>query len=264
VRRDEPVEGRRQSQSPGAAHPTADLDDSSSLERSIPHGRSSVKTRTNPYDVGDDRAVRIIASLAGQLSRRARERRYRRYRRTILPGPDDRIVDVGCGNSWSLASLDPDALVTGVDLAERDGFDRANQQFVQADACDLPFEDRSFEIAYSNSLIEHIAVDRRPQFASEITRVAKRYWVQTPNFWFPIEPHALLPGAQFLPPRFRGVFWRASPRRIDYEEPLELLSERELSDLFPDALVLRERLGPMTKSLIAVGPRRHFTRRGDE
>jgi len=215
----------------------------------------------NPYDLGRNRSSRAAIEVAGWFSQRARRRRYDRFRRTMRPQPHDRLLDVGCGSGWSLAQLDPDAKVTGVDLVDRGGFERPNQRFVAADAGALPFTDNSFDVGYSNALIEHIPVEQRPEFADELRRVARRYWVQTPNFWFPLEPHALLPAVQFLPPRVRRLAWRASPRQIGYEESLSLLSRFALARLFDDALILEERVGPLVKSLIAVGPRTHFRAR---
>jgi SAM-dependent methyltransferase len=216
----------------------------------------------NPYDLDDGRGLRPVITVAGRLSARARQKRYDRYRRTMRPGRGERLLDLGCGGGWSLARLDPDAHVTGVDLAPRDGFDRPNQRFVAAGACELPFEEGSFDLAYSNSLIEHIEVERRREFANEVRRVATRYWIQTPNYWFPIEPHALLPGVQFIPERARRIAWLASPRGIEYEASLQLIRESELGALFPEAMILHERIGPLTKSLVAVGPAELFRRRG--
>ena len=126
-------------------------------------------------------------------------------------------------------------------------------RFVRGDARDLPFADGEFEIAYSNSLVEHLDPVDRPQFADEVRRVAGRYWVQTPNRWFPVEPHVLLPGFQFLPERARRRLWRLGMPRTPYER-IELLDAGELAALFPDAVILRERFAGMTKSLIAAGP----------
>lgn len=212
----------------------------------------------NPYDLADGRGWERAIDLAGRFASEARARRYEWYRKTIRPEPQERLLDLGCGTGWSLAELDHEAYVTGVDLSERAGFDRPNQRFVVADACALPFADKSFDVAYSNSLIEHIAVQRRGDFARELRRVATRYWVQTPNYWFPIEPHALLPGAQFLPGPARRLAWRASPRGIAYEDSLRLLSRQEMGELFDDAIIMAERIGPLTKSLVAVGPRHLF------
>ena len=71
-------------------------------------------------------------------------------------------------------------------------------------ACDarrLCFNDHEFDIVFSNSVIEHI--DDHKRVADEIRRVGRAYWVQTPNYYFPIEPHALLPFLQFFPPKAR-------------------------------------------------------------
>ena len=108
-------------------------------------------------------------------------------------------------------------------------------------------------IAYSNSLVEHLDPADRPRFADEIRRVAGRYWVQTPNRYFPIEPHVLLPGYQFLPEGAQRRIWRIGMPRGPYEQ-IELLSAAELRELFPDAVILRERFAGLTKSLIAAGP----------
>lgn len=216
---------------------------------------------STPYDLGADRKAGVAVALAGSLAGRARARRFDRYLQTMKPQPGEQLLDVGCGGSGSLAALDPEAPVTGVDLAYRGGFERPNQRFVAADACDLPFDDGSFRLGYSNSLIEHVPFERRATFAEELRRVADRYWVQTPNYWFPLEPHALLPGVQFLRPAARRIAWRASPRRARYEESLQLLSRGELTSLFDDGLILEERVGPLVKSLIAIGPRDRFESR---
>ena len=191
-----------------------------------------------------------LARVAEPLSRRARRRRHRLYRSVMSPRPEETILDVGCGPA-GLAAFEQDAEITGLDAVERPGY--PGQRFVRGDALELPFESRSFDIAYSNSLVEHIEPGQRPRFAAEIRRVAGRYWVQTPNRYFPIEPHVLLPGFQFLPERAQRRLWRLGVPRTPYEQ-IRLLSARELRELFPDALILRERFAGVTKSLIAAGP----------
>jgi hypothetical protein len=170
----------------------------------------------------------------------------------MAPKPGETILDIGCGPQ-GLAGFEPDADITGLDAAERP--DYSGRRFVRGDARALPFEDGSFAIAYSNSLIEHLHPGDRPRFAEEVSRVAERYWVQTPNRFFPIEPHVLLPGFQFLPEAARKRFWGLGRPSGDYEA-IELLGALELRDLFPDAVILRERFAGLTKSLIAVGPRK--------
>ena len=81
--------------------------------------------------------------------------------------------------------------------------------FVRADACEgLPFADREFDLVYCSSVIEHVAPARRAAFAAELRRVGRGWFVQTPAYSFPIEPHSLLPGAHWLPVRLRRRYWR--------------------------------------------------------
>jgi methyltransferase family protein len=190
-----------------------------------------------------------LRRFAEPLARRARQQRHDLYRAVIAPESGETIIDVGCGAA-GLAGFEPAADITGLDAAERP--DYPGRRFVRGDARALPFEDGSFDIAYSNSLVEHLHPGDRDRFAAEIRRVARRYWVQTPNRFFPVEPHVLLPGFQFLPEPARRRLWRLGMRG-QYEQ-IELLGAAELRRLFPDAVIVRESFAGMTKSLIAAGP----------
>jgi SAM-dependent methyltransferase len=176
---------------------------------------------------------------------RARARRHARFVELMRPEAGTRIVDLGCG-PVGLRAFAPELDVTGVDVADRPDYPGP---FVQADATKpLPFADGEFEIAYSNSLIEHLPPAARPAFAAEVKRVARRWWVQTPAYSFPIEPHALLPFAHWLPPEVRRRVWRFGVAG-EFED-IALLRRRELTGLFGEP-VDAERLGPLAKSWIA-------------
>jgi hypothetical protein len=136
----------------------------------------------------------------------------------------------------------------------------------KGDACDLSvFSDRSFAIAFSNSVIEHVGgPPEQARMASEMRRVGQRYLVQTPNVWFPIEPHFQFPLFQFMPRavrvalvrRFALGWHRRTPDRTEaYElvDSIRLLSRRQLAALFPEATIVRERFCGLTKSLMALG-----------
>lgn len=200
--------------------------------------------------VYDEARQGLLTRVAEPFARRARRRRHALYREVLAPQPGEAILDVGCG-AQGLAAFEPGADITGLDAVERPGYPG---RFVRGDARELPFEPGSFDIAYSNSLVEHLDPADRPRFAEQIRAVAGRYWVQTPNRNFPIEPHVLLPGFQFLPERAQRRLWRLGVLRIPYE-PIHLLDAAELAALFPDAVILRERFAGFTKSLIAAGPR---------
>ena len=156
---------------------------------------------------------------------------------------------MGCGG-LGLIGLAPRLNITGVDLQPRPEYPG---QLVVADATErLPFADEEFDLAYCNSVIEHIPPERRPAFAREVRRIARGWYVQTPAMSFPIEPHALLPGAHWLPQSLRRHYWKLGAGS-DVEE-INLLRRREFEDLFGPAF--RERLGPLTKSWIALRPPR--------
>jgi hypothetical protein len=167
-----------------------------------------------------------------------------------LMRPDERqaVIDVGCG-SVGLATLGVPGRVTGVDRGDRPGY--PGERFVQADARELPFADGEFDIAYSNSLIEHLPAADRERAAAEMARVGERLFVQTPNRWFPIEPHALLPLVHWLPRPLGRRLWKLGVTGESFDD-IHLLSARDMRALFPGTRIVRERVGPFTKSLIAV------------
>src|SRR5690606_18813309 len=74
-------------------------------------------------------------------------------------------------------------------------------EYFKADACNLAdIVDQSFDIAHSNSVVEHVGEwERMIQFANELARVSRGYFVQTPNYWFPMEPHCMIPFFHWLP-----------------------------------------------------------------
>ncbi|MDQ4049016.1 MAG: class I SAM-dependent methyltransferase, partial [Actinomycetota bacterium] len=190
--------------------------------------------------------------LATPLASRARRRRYETFARATGLRPDDRILDIGCG-TLGLRVLDGEHEIVGLDRVDQPAWAGGRIGFIRGDALAIPVADREFDVAFCNSLIEHIAPGDRPKLAAEIRRVAERYFVQTPNRFFPIEPHVLLPLFQFLPLRWQRRLWRFGVAGGEYEQTL-LLDRKELSRLFPDARIVRERVGPLTKSLMAVGP----------
>ncbi len=188
-----------------------------------------------------------LARLASPLAARARARRHERFFALTRLPPGARVLDVGCGR-LGLRALESELDVTGVDIAECPGYPGP---FVRADAADgLPFADGEFDLVYCSSVIEHVAPARRAAFAAELRRVGRGWFVQTPARSFPLEPHALLPLAHWLPPRLRRPYWRLGA--VGEWEEIELLRRGELEALFGP--VLAERAGPLIKSWVCVKP----------
>jgi hypothetical protein len=130
---------------------------------------------------------------------------------------------------------------------------------VIADGCALPYGDHVFDLAHSNSVIEHVGgALRQRRFAEEFRRVGSRYYLQTPARCFPLEPHVRFPWFQYLPSATRvwmfqhislGSYPRVSRERAKhFDLELQLLTCRRLRSLFPDAVLRRERLFGLTKS----------------
>jgi SAM-dependent methyltransferase len=188
-----------------------------------------------------------LARVAAPLAARARARRHERFFKLTRIAPGARVLDVGCGQA-GLRALEPSLEITGVDLRERPEYPGP---FVCADAAaGLPFADGEFDLVYCSSVIEHVAPERRSRFAAEIRRVGRGWFVQTPAFSFPIEPHSLLPAAHWLPVALRRRYWRLGAAG-EWEE-IPLLRREEMQALFGPAQA--ERFGPLVKSWVCVSP----------
>jgi SAM-dependent methyltransferase len=202
-------------------------------------------SRWAPENVYGTAKPGLRARAAAVASGRARERRHEQLFALTGAGLDSRIVDIGCGR-LGLRRHAPDHDITGVDLAARPDYPGP---FVQADVlAGLPFADGEFDLAYCSSVIEHVPPAQRPAFARELRRVARGWYVQTPAFSFPIEPHALLPFAHWLPAGLRRHYWRLGVAGA-WEE-IALLRRAEMAALFGPPLA--ERVGPLVKSWVSV------------
>jgi SAM-dependent methyltransferase len=136
------------------------------------------------------------------------------------------------------------------------------------DARALPWPDKFFDIVWSNAVIEHVGGRADQQkMAQEILRVAKRWFVTTPNRWYPFEFHLRLPLVTWLP--WHGYLWCG--RLLSYNHacgrymrglepgPLRLLSAAELAQLFPGSRIVKQRVTFMAETLIAVGGEQRST-----
>lgn len=199
-----------------------------------------------------------------------RSRRMKTFYAMFRPNEQTQLLDIGgTPNTW-IAESRPDLRfpVTLVNLCFPDPDTRTDGRFtlVDGDATDLPFADATFDIAFSNSVIEHMTTwERQRAFAAEACRVAKKLWIQTPARSFPLEPHVLAPFFQYLPKSLQrrlarhftlwGLLTKPSADRVEEMlSDIRLLTYREMKQLFPDCLILKERVLGLTKSYVAVRP----------
>jgi hypothetical protein len=193
------------------------------------------------------------------LSAHLRARRFSQFLKTLRVTTSDRILDVGgTPDTWRGSGLEGQITLLNLD---HHGAEAPPFRYVQGDACRMDFGMGEFDVVFSNSVIEHVGdPGRQRSFASEVARVGRRYWVQTPWRHFPIEPHMLFPLFQYLPAsaqRAVGLHWKHSHFRrnghdiLDELARLRLLTIREMKSLFPDGRVHCETVLGVPKSVIA-------------
>lgn len=190
-----------------------------------------------------------------------RRRRMKRFFSLFTPLPDMRVVDIGgVAETWESESEAHSPFpVTLVNNLEYESAASDRFQAVEADARAFPFPDHSFDIAFANSVIEHLGTwEEQQAFAREARRIARKLWIQTPARCFPIEAHLLAPFIQYLPKKVRHRIARTPLGLLNpgivhgIDEEVRLLTYREVATLFPDCRILRERFLDLTKSDIAV------------
>ncbi len=143
--------------------------------------------------------------------------------------------------------------------------DEERFKYIEGDGCNLfGYDDNSFDIVHSNSVIEHVGDwSRMVQFSNEVRRLAKNYYIQTPNYWFPIEPHSMTPFFHWLPKpmrvslimRFNIGNWKrrdSISAAMQVVESARLLDSKMFKELFYDAELSTEKMFLLTKSLVAI------------
>jgi hypothetical protein len=199
------------------------------------------------------------------LGAKARARRWGWFSESFPDISQLNVIDLGgTAGAWMRAPVRP-AHVHIVNLEQPPADLPPWVRAEVADACDLPpsILGTKYDLVFSNAVIEHVGGHHRRQlFADAIHALAERHWVQTPYRYFPVEPHFLFPGFQFLPLTVRTAVLRRWPlvhtptsereaaRRIAME--VELLSVTEMRHYFPSSQIRFERLGGLVKSVIAV------------
>jgi Methyltransferase domain len=177
-----------------------------------------------------------------------------------------KVIDLGgTTRFWTTGPVRPKEVVL-VNLSDQPS-DVPGIRSVVGDVCQpiAAVAGEHFDLVFSNSVIEHVGGhDKRWQMAEMVRVLGDQHWVQTPYRYFPIEPHFLFPGFQFLPTAARAhaaQWWPLSGggRSKDYPSAvinalrIELLDRTQMELYFPGSELLSERVAGLTKSLIAVG-----------
>ena len=200
-----------------------------------------------------------------------REERFKAYVRPIIGAViaargSCRILDLGGdADYWQFDLPASGVEIWLLNIEARPPSPDPRFHVVQGDARDVnAFGDGSFDFVHSNSLIEHVGrwADMK-RVAAEIRRLAPAYYVQTPNFWFPLDPHSNAPIMHWLPQplqrrmvssKARGFYAKAASldQAMQIVEGTTMLDRAQLAELFPDAEILTETVLFLPKSLIAI------------
>ena len=184
-------------------------------------------------------------SIAGKISHYNRQRKWRTFTEIIRPGPDLRVLDVGFCNQETVETDNfiekhypyprmLTALGTETPTIFRDRYPEVN--CIQYDGTTFPFRNASFDVCWSNAVIEHVG-DSAAQlrFLREISRVAQQAFITTPNKFFPIEVHTRTPLLHLLPKPVFDSYLRKIGKAWATGEYMNLLSLGDLRRLLHEA-----------------------------
>ena len=205
-------------------------------------------------------------SLISRL-RRKRNRLFQQSLESFRKGPDIRlrILDIGGeARFWQNVDFDISMYdVTVVNLLYSGEKKVGNITAIYGDALDLSkIPKESVDVIFSNSVIEHVGSwQNQSQMAKQLLSFDVPIFLQTPNFWFPMEPHFLFPFFQFLPVRARafllynfnlGGYKRMRPwKKALFEvKMVRLLKKSELKKLFPKCKIRNEKILGMTSGFL--------------
>lgn len=192
-------------------------------------------------DVNAQYNVAAPDSLPVRLATYQRRRMFQRFLdRCALPDPDCALLDLGVTSDQTYASSNyVEAWYPHKDRIVAAGIDDAQfledlypgMKFVKADALDLPFEDGTFDVVHASAVLEHVgSFENQVRMIAECARVARRaVFLTTPNRWFPVEFHTVLPLVHWLPKSwFRALMRRTGREFFADEANLNLMSAGEL------------------------------------
>ncbi|MFH0876270.1 MAG: class I SAM-dependent methyltransferase [archaeon] len=190
-----------------------------------------------------------------------KKKKYELFIKFLSPNRNSIILDVGCGQGTFLEEMYPyKKNIIALDIS-KENISNLKKKFpyiktICTDGSALPFKDKSIDIIFSNAVIEHVGnYEKQHLFASEIIRVAKKYFVTTPNKLFPYEPHYRLPFFQFVPKKIQKLITKhfnvGNYKKGEWED-INLLTLIQLKKLFPDSNIIKHRVTLFPETLIAI------------
>jgi len=212
-------------------------------------------------------------TIFARLSKISRTRKLELFNKLMNPTKEMKILDIGAEinptNENIIQFIDSYSWnnnVSAINLSS-EHISLIKQYYPEVDArvgdaCALPWEDKHFDIVYSNAVIEHLgSFEKQKKMAAEVMRVGKSWFITTPNRWYPFEFHMRLPFVTWLP---RNGYIRFG-QLISYNhverkymtgikrDGLRLITAKELKHCFPSSRIIKQRVTFMAETLICVG-----------
>jgi hypothetical protein len=163
----------------------------------------------------------------------------------IQPTSDSKILDVGFSNEEWLSGdnylekhYPYPHNITALGVCAFDLFQKRYPQVtaVRYDGKIFPFPDNSFEIGWSNAVIEHVGEEEaQTLFLKELRRTCRKVYLTTPNRYFPFELHTKIPLLHWLPKKIFDKILSHTTKRWATGDFMYLLSERQVRTLLKKA-----------------------------
>lgn len=197
----------------------------------------------------------MVKGWVNKFHKISREQKFRLFLKMLNPSSNDIILDAGAGKGLyfeekyvrkkNVVALDIN--MNNLVLLKRK---YSEVLVIQGDVCNLPFKDNSFDIIFSNAVIEHVGnSERQMEFAKEIMRVGKKWFVTTPNRFFPFELHVYLPFIHYFPQKLQkyimeniypGGAWNVN-----------LLTASKMKNLFQRSTIIKQKITIWSETIIA-------------
>src|SRR5262245_48309726 len=238
------------------------------LERGDRRKAIATDVRVRSVAPGDSSRLKMFYRVLPRVSTFFRRRRMRKLVTILAIKPTTRVLDLGGAPAiWEHVSVPleitllnlPGAVSAGeFEILQDPGLKHHTFHVIEGDACNVhQFADRSFDLVFSNSVIEHVGPPaKQAEFAREVLRLGRSYWVQTPSMWFPIEAHSGLPLYWLYPGWLRAAVMRGWRKRFpewwaDYIRTTRVLSRRRMIELFPTGQMRTEFFLGFPKSYVS-------------
>jgi len=179
----------------------------------------------------------------------SRQKRFDLFMNVIRPKADDKVLDVGAGEGKGRAvnffedwyPYQKQLTVLSVEAMPEFKKRYPKIKLVVGDGRALPFADNSFDIYFSNAVLEHVgSFENQKRFVHEACRVAKKVFIATPYRWFPVDFHTVIPFAHYFPMPMRNIIYKIFGRKFyASEESLRLTDIHEIKRMLPSGVKMK-------------------------